>query len=97
MTDNAYMIDEAWVEVIQDLMKVYHKLPYIKENPDWLMCEPLDGFGSHDRVLAAHQMRCNENIMSMKEELHTSHANQGCNQLVAKQYKKELVETIASH
>ena len=88
MTNNSYMKDEAWVEIMVDLKKGYCELPYAKENPDWLMCEPIDGFGSHGNFLAAYQMRCNTDIISMKEELHTSHTNQGYDQIFAKQDKK---------
>ena len=61
------------------------------------MCEPLDIFGLSERVLSAYQMCFNANIVSMKEQSHTPHANQGYNHLVSKQDKKEIVETCASH
>ena len=42
-------------------MKGYRSLPYIAENKDWLMLELLDGFKSHENVLAAHELRaCNK-------------------------------------
>ena len=78
-------------------MKGYCQPPYAKENPDWIMCEPLDGFGLYEFVLAAHKMHCDAKIISVKEQLHTSHANQGYNQIFGKQDKKELVETLASN
>ena len=43
----------------------------------------LDGFGSHERVLEAHQMRRDANVDSGKEESNTSHASQAYDQFVA--------------
>ena len=54
------------------------------------MYKTLDWFGSHERVLAAHWMCCNANIIYIKEDSHTFHDNQGYNQLVVKQDKKNL-------
>ena len=68
------MTDEAWKEVTVALMKGYRLLPYTKENPNWRMFEFLDGFGSHERVLEAHEMRRDANVDSGKEESQTSHA-----------------------
>ena len=68
MTDNSYITDKAWVEVTAALLKGYCELPYAKDNPYWLMYEPIDSFGLHEHVIAAHHMRCDANIVSMKEE-----------------------------
>ena len=59
-------------------------MTYIKENPDWLMFEPLDGFVLNERVLEVHKLRHKFKILSGKEELNISHSNQGYKKLVAK-------------
>ena len=96
MTENAYMTDNAWIAVTKALMKGYREMPFAKENPHWNMFEFLDGFGSHERVLEAHQMRRDANVDSGKEESNTSHASQAYDQFVAKNDKKIQSETLSS-
>lgn len=57
MTENAYMTEDAWLEASKAIAKGYPSLPYMAENKDWLMLELLDGFKSHENVLAAHELR----------------------------------------
>lgn len=96
MTENAYMTDVAWLKVTIALIRGYRDLPFIKDNPGWLMFEPLDGFGSHERVLEAHEMRTANNIISAKEESASSHCNQAYDKYVARNDKKVGAETLAS-
>ena len=56
MTENVYMTDDAWMESLTAIVKGYCKLPFVKENPDWFAAELLDGFKSHENVLAAHKL-----------------------------------------
>ena len=56
MTENAYMMDEAWLEASKSIVDGYCQLPYIKENEDWYIAELLDGFKSHENVLNAHKL-----------------------------------------
>ena len=93
-TENAYMTDEAWLKCAKAIVKGYRHLPYIKENPDWWVGELLDGFKSHENVLEAHELRAENKIRSLKEESNSSHANQGYDQLVAKNDKKVAAETL---
>ncbi len=62
MTENAYMTDDAWLEASKAIVKGYHSLPYIAENKEWLMLELLDGFKSHENVLAAHELHASNKI-----------------------------------
>ena len=62
MTENAYMTDAAWLEVSKAIVRGYRQLPFIKDNKDWYMLELLDGFKSHENVLATHQLRINAKI-----------------------------------
>lgn len=94
MTENAYMTDEAWLEASKAIVRGYRSLPYIAENKDWVMLELMDGFKSHENVLAAHQMRIDHKIMSLKEESNTSHVNQGYDQLTAKTDKKNAAASL---
>jgi len=94
MTENAYMTDEAWLEVSKAIVKGYRSLPYVKENPDWYMLELLDGFKSHENVLAANELRVKALINSLKEESHTSHVCQGYDQHVARADKKNVAESL---
>ena len=56
MTENAYMTDDVWMESSMAIVRGYRKLPFVKENPDWFVAELLDGFKSHENVLAAHKL-----------------------------------------
>lgn len=94
MTENAYMTDEAWLQLSKKIVEGYRLLPYIKENPMWHVCELLDGFKSHENVLEAHELRANALIISLKEESNSSHVNQGYDQLVAKTDKKNAAESL---
>ncbi len=51
MTENAYMTDEAWAEALHSIVKGYHSMPYVADNPNWSMLELRDGFKSHKNVL----------------------------------------------
>lgn len=94
MTENAYMTDDAWLKVSMALVKGYRLLPYIKENPHWYVAELFDGFKSHENVLKAHELRFDAKIISLKEESNSSHVNQGYDQLVAKNDKKNAAESL---
>ena len=94
MTENAYMTDEAWLKAAKAIVRGYRELPYVKENAHWLVLELLDGFKSHENVLAAHRLRYENNIRSIKEESNSSHANQGYDQETAKTDKKNAAESL---
>ena len=65
MTENAYMIDEAWEEASTAIVLGYRKMPHV-HNPERLIVEFLDGFKSHENVLRAHEFRADNNIISLK-------------------------------
>ena len=94
MTENAYMMDDAWLQVLKEIAKGYHLLPYIKENPQWYVCKLLDGFKLHKNVLKAHKLCSNALIISLREESNSSHVNQGYDQLVAKNDKKNAAKSL---
>ena len=94
MTESAYMTDVAWLEASKAIVKGYRNMPYVKENKQWSVLELLDGFKSHENVLAAHRLRAEYNIRSIKEESNTSHANQGYDQETARQDKKHAAESL---
>ena len=94
MTPNAYMTDKAWVLVSEAIVKGYRSMPLVRDNPQWMILELLDGFGSHERVLEAHELRAKFLVLSAKEESNTSHANQGYDQFVAKEDKRKAAEIL---
>jgi hypothetical protein len=72
----------------------YRQLPHMKENEDWYITELLDGFKPHENVLNAHKLWADNLIISLKEESNSSHANQGYDQLTAKNDKKNAAESL---
>ena len=58
------------------------------------MLELLDGFKSHENVLATHELRACNKIRSLKEESNTSHINQGYDQQTAKMDKKNAAQSL---
>ena len=66
MTPNAYMTDKAWVLVSKAVVKGYRSMQFVHDNPQWIMLELLDGFGSHKRVLEAHGLRAKFLVLSTK-------------------------------
>ena len=94
MTENAYMTDEAWLKASRAIVEGYRHLPYVKENIDWWLLELLDGFKSHENNLKAHELRAKKKVRSTKEESNSSHANQGYDQLTAKNDKKIAAESL---
>ena len=58
------------------------------------MLELLDGFKSHECVLAANELRSSEKVRVLKEESNTSHVCQGYDQQVAKEDKKNAAEFL---
>ena len=72
-------------------------MPFVRDNPQWMMLELLDGFGSHEWVLEAHELRANLLVLSAKEESNNSHANQGYDQFFAKEENRKAAETLYTH
>jgi len=66
MTEKAYMTNDTWLEVSKAVDKGYRSLPYVKDNPDWYMLELLDGFKSHECVLAANELRTLAKFVCLK-------------------------------
>ena len=56
MTPNAFMYDEAWLEIIPKLCKSIRRQEIIRDNPDWWVLLFLDGFNLHENVLNAHEI-----------------------------------------
>ena len=54
---NAYMTDGVWVLVTHMIMKGYRLMLFVKQNPQWMVLELLDGFVTHELVLEAHEKR----------------------------------------
>ena len=94
MTPNAYITDKDWVLVSKSVVKGYRLIPFVCDNPQWMMLELIGSLGSHKRVLESHEIHTKFLVLSSKEESNTSHANQGCDKFVAKEYKRKSAETL---
>ena len=56
MMENAFMTDEAWVEITPKIVDGYRNMDVVQDNPQWWMVELFDGFGSHTTNLEAMQV-----------------------------------------
>ena len=88
------MTDKAWVLVSKASVKGYRSMSSVHDNPQWMMIELLNGFGSHKQVLEAHELRAKFIVLSAKEESNTSHTNQGCDQFVTKEDKRKADDNL---
>ena len=84
MTPSAYMIDDAWLELLSHLCKSIREMNVIKKHQHWWVLLSLDGFGLHVNVQRAHEIFDAHKILVMKEEVDMSHVNQSYDQRVAK-------------
>jgi hypothetical protein len=89
MTPNAYLTDEAWLELVPNLCKGLRSMPVVKDHPDWWMICTCDGFSSH-LVTGALETFSQHKIFLVQEDGMTSQTNQPYDQLVARLDKKEL-------
>ena len=97
---NAYLTDDAWLELSTILSKVIREMPVIRDHPDWWVSLSLDGFLSHVNVDAANENFTKLKIWIVKEEADTSQTCQEYDQLQAKKDKRcmrSLVDLVASH
>lgn len=94
MTPNAYMTDEAWINLVEDFCKGVRSMPVVRDHPEWWFVLTLDGYGSHINNHEASKMFANYNVMVVKEEADTSQVNQAYDQLVAKYDKRNLTDII---
>ena len=83
MTDNAFMNYDAWFEVSKSIIKGYHQMPVIRDNPQWVILKFLDGFDSHKFDPRALELHANNHVLFAKEESKTLHVNQAYDQFVA--------------
>ena len=90
MSDNAYMTDTVWLEIVPKLCHGIRKMPVIVDHPNWWCTFTLDGFGSHVNVNEAHGIFAQHKILIIKEEGNSSHVNQAYDQLTAKADKRLL-------
>ena len=67
MTPNSYITDEAWVLVSKAVVKGSSTMPFVHDNPQWVMIELIGIFGSHERFLEAHELRAKFLVISVKE------------------------------
>ena len=98
MTPSAYMIDDAWLELLSHLCKSIRGINVIKEHQHCWVLLSLGGFGSHVSVKRAHEIFAAHKILVMKEEADTSHVNQAYNQRVAKSekmYMRSALQAVA--
>jgi hypothetical protein len=99
MTPNAYMTDDAWIELVPHLCKGVREMKVIKDHPNLWVVLSLDGFGSHLVPQALFKFR-DYKIIVVKEEGDTSHISQAYDQMVAKADKRafrELLDTYKAH
>ena len=47
MTPNSYMTDKAWVLVSKEVVKGYRLVIFVRDNPQWMILELIDGLDSH--------------------------------------------------
>ena len=90
MTPNAFMTDEAWLELVPKLCQSIRKQEVIRDHPDWWVLLSLDGFGSHVNVLRTHEIFSRNKMLVIKEEGDTSQVNQAYDQQVAKDDKTHM-------
>ena len=99
MTPNAYMTDDAWVELVPFLCRGIRAMERIKDHPDLWVVLSLDGFGSH--LVPESLVVFNEHkILVVKEEADTSQVSQAYDQVVARADKRkfrELLDTFKAH
>ena len=83
MDPNAFMNDEAWLEIITKLCKSIWRQEIIRDHPDWWVLLSLDGLTSHVNVLNSQEIFAELKIMVIKEEGDTSHVCQAYDKQVA--------------
>jgi len=88
MTPNAYLTDEVYANLADDLCRGIRSMPVIVDHPEWWVCVSMDGFGSHVNVESAHECFAEHKILVIKEEGDTSQVNQAYDQFVAKDDKR---------
>ncbi len=93
MTSNAYMTNEAWIKLTPFIANGIRNMAVIKDHSDWMICMTLNGFGSH-LVPEALQLFNDAKIEVVKEEGDMLQVNQAYNQLVAKEDKKLIGDTL---
>jgi hypothetical protein len=99
MTPNAYMTDEAWMELVPHLCRGIRQMDVIKDLANLWVVLSLDGFGSHLEASALLLFE-EHKIIVIKEEGDTSHVSQAYDQMVAKADKRkfrELIDTFRAH
>ena len=86
-TPDAFLTDDAWLELVSVLCKGIRQMPVVKDNPDWDFVLTLDGFVSH-MAPAALEIFLKCNIMSVLEDGDSSDTSQPHDQLKAKEDKQ---------
>ena len=95
MTPTAFMTDEAWVAMAEDLAKGIRAMPVIKDHPDWWVCLILDGYLSHVKNLIANAIFNKLKILLLKELADMSHVNQTYDQEVAVDDKNGMRDCLS--
>jgi len=90
MTPSAYMTDEAWEAMAEDVAKGIRAMPVIKDHPDWWALFILDGFICHFSSAKVMEIFLKYLILLVKEEGDSSHVCQLYDQDPAKKDKAEL-------
>ena len=68
MTENAFMTEEAWMELTPKLIERYQAMPFIRNNPQWHVIEIFVVFGAQLCNQNSLQMRLDANIIRIKEK-----------------------------
>ena len=66
MTPNAFIINEAWLEIIPKLCKVIHNMDVIRDHPYWWVVLSIDGFRLHVKFLETHRIFAGSKIYVVK-------------------------------
>ena len=83
MTPNAFMNEEAWLDIIPKWCKSIQSQETTKDHPNWWVLLSLDGFTSHVNMLNTHEIFAEFKILVIKEEGDTSHVCQAHDQQAA--------------
>ena len=90
------MTNDASHEATKSITNGYNRMFVIRNNPWWDMWRLFDGFVSHGFVMRALDLQAERNIITAKEDSKISRINQSYYQLIDKNDKNIVEDTIAS-
>ena len=73
MTENAFLTDATWLQLVPHLAKGIRSMPVIRDHPTWWVFLALDGYLTHVRLWQALDIFYNHKFLLLKEEGDSSH------------------------